>query len=68
MEYYRKKIEIMDKFDKEKDYESAGLIAQQIYKKFVRDISSEKIKDESKEIATLIKNKVVNNKNTRWFS
>ena len=59
MEYYRKKIEIMDKFDKEEDYESAGLIAQQIYKKFVRDISSEKIKDESK---------VVNNKNTRWFS
>ncbi len=68
MEYYRKKIKIMDKLDKEKDYESAGLISQQIYKKFIRDISSEKIKDESKEIATLIKNKVVNNKNTRWFS
>ena len=65
-----KYIKLCDKLDKLKDDNEFGHILQdKIYRKFIRDITNEKIKgNEILKIAALIKKRVIKYDKKRWYA
>jgi len=65
-----KYIKLYDKLDKLKDDNELGHILQdKIYRKFVRDITNDKIKgNDIIKIADLIKKRVIKYDKNRWYA
>ena len=60
----------MNKIDNEGDYEVSHGIQDEIYEKFIKDITNNKFNsiEEIKTIAKLLKKKVVSNTKPRWYA
>ena len=69
IKFYTKKFDLVEKYDSDKDYESAHIQEDLIMKTFLRDLVNDKFNsmNDAKTIATLIK-KSIKNKNNRFYS
>jgi len=70
MDFFLKKIELMDDWDIQKDWEGGHRVEDEIYEKFIKDISNDKFSGpEMIKIAKLIRDRVIEKKNViRWYS
>jgi len=70
IKHYEKKIAEMNELDEKRDFESSHGIQDEMYEKFIKDISNNKFNsiEEIKTIAKLLKKKVINIKKERWYA
>lgn len=70
IKHYEKKIAEMNELDEKRDFESSHGIQDEMYEKFIKDITNNKFNsiEEIKTIAKLLKKKVVSNTKPRWYS